>query len=104
MKTIKGLLSKPVPTEMQIEKGIKEVRDTYRKMFKQAVEHTLGKSKENAIENYQLGLKLMQDQDEIQLEDAEFKLLKEACESNPLQWISHFQAQILIKLKESERK
>jgi hypothetical protein len=76
---------------------------TFRQMFKAAVGLSLSKDGEQAIDLYQLGLKLKISESDINLEDAEFKLLKEKCGENPAKWIGHFHGQVMQKLKDSEK-
>lgn len=101
MKKIKGLEDKLSPIE-ELPKGVDVKLPTYRAMFKAAVGNSLGKSGEESIDLYQVGMKLKIEGDSIDLEDAEFKLLREACEKNPAQWTAHYHAQVLMKLKEAE--
>lgn len=100
MKTIKEVDTKPQPVNETDDMG-RIV--TYRQMFKNAVALIAPKSGAYAIDMFQLGLKLKVDGSDVALEDAEFKLLNEALESNPLNWPSHFLGQALLKLKEAEK-
>ena len=102
MKTIKNVDSKPEHFQDDIAPEVAATIPTYRKMFKAAVGMGLAKDGENAIDLVQLGLKLRVDGD-INLEDAEFKLLKERCSQNPAQWTAHFHGQVMMKLKEAEK-
>jgi len=100
MKTLKGIKAKPEPLDPEQKlDGI----PTYQTMMKYSVSMNLGKSAENSIECYQVGLKLKLDQDEIQLEDAEFKVLKEAVEANPMRYMAHFHGQLMLKIREWEK-
>lgn len=86
----------------------KEKLPTYRRLFKNAVGAAAPTSGEEALDYYQLGTKLNLSPD-IELEEAEFKLLKKACDGFSLAkrmdgWIAYVQAQVLIKLKESDKK
>ena len=101
MKTIKGLSSKP--SLLEEGKGINNSAPTLREMLRIAVGRSLAKGKEDGMERYQLGLKLMQDQDVIQLEDAEFKLLEKAVEENAPQFQVHYLGQLLLKLDEASK-
>jgi hypothetical protein len=80
----------------------RRVLPTYRQAFKSIVGMTLNGDPEKAIDLYQLGLKFKLDEPNIQLEDAEFKLLKEATQKNPSQLLNHFWSQILLRLKDAE--
>jgi len=99
MKTIDKLDDTPEPIEA-LPQGVK--LPTYRQLFKAAIGNALGKSSEEAIELFHVGVKVKDAKDELVLEDAEFKLLKEKCEANPAQWTAHFHAQVVLKLKKSE--
>jgi len=101
MKIIRGLKHKPIVVDDTIEK--EKDMPTYRIMFKNMIGKSLAKSGEDSIERYQVGLKLMQDQEIINLEDAEFLLLKSAVTENQSQIAAHYQAQLLLKLNESEK-
>jgi len=102
MKTLKGLDEK-LSTIEEIPAGVDAKLPTYRLMYKAAVGGSLAKSGDEAVEHYQLGLKLRIEGNEIDLEDAEFKLLKAAVEKNPSQWNAHFHAQVVLKIKDSEK-
>jgi hypothetical protein len=98
MKTLSGLDDKPVP--------INDDDDTtnivsYRKMFQHAVALAVPKSGVHAVDLFQLGLKLKLD-GAVALENAEFKLLEEVVEANPLQQRAHFLGQAMLKLKEAQ--
>lgn len=103
MKTLKDLDAKPEPMQEDTPAEIIATFPTYRKLMKSAVGTTVAKSGEEAIDLVQLGLKLKIDGD-VSIEDAEFKLLKEKCEANPMKWESHYHGQILLKLREAEGK
>lgn len=102
MKTIKDVDTKPTHFQEDIPEEVAAAMPTYRKMFKAAVGMGLAKDADNAIDLLQLGLKLKVEGD-VQLEDAEFKLLKDRCSANTPQWQAHFHAQVMLKLKESEK-
>ena len=102
MKKVAGLDEKLSPIE-EIPKGVESKIPTYRHMYKTAVSGNLGKSGEDAVEHYQLGLKLRIEGDTIDLEDAEFKLLTAAVEKNPIQWQAHYHAQVVLKLRGAEK-
>jgi len=84
---------------------VKDELPTMRALLRAAVGMYAAQGGEQAIELYQLGLKLrmVDNSGTIDIEDAEFKLLKKVCEENPVKWIAHFQGQVLSKLKESEK-
>lgn len=101
MKTIKNIDDKPSHFQEDVLPETMAALPTYRRMFKNAVGTVAARNGEEAIDLYQLGLKLKMEGSDISLEDAEFKLLKDTCEKNPAQWMAHFQAQVLLKIKES---
>jgi hypothetical protein len=100
MKKITGLNQKISP----IVEEAAEQMPTYRRLYRMAVGGSLGKSGEEAIDLFQLGLKLRQEEDTITLEDAEFKLLKEAVSKNGGQqpFVAHIHGQMMIRLREDE--
>lgn len=104
MKKINAVDERPTHFQDDITPEVAAQIPTYRKMFKAAVGMGMAKDGENAIDLMQLGLKLKVDGADIELEDAEFKLLKERCSANPAQWVAHFHGQVMFKLKQSEEK
>lgn len=102
MKKIKDIDQKPSHFQDDVPAETIDQMPTYRKMFRAAVGMALGRSGEESIELYQIGLKLKLDGSELSLEDAEFKILKDKCQQNPVGWSAHFHAQCLLKLKEAE--
>ena len=100
MKTIKGIDATPEPFD-ELPAGV--TMPSYRKLFKSAVAMGAAANAEEAIDLYQLGLKLKVEGETVDLEDAEFKLLKKVCEKNTACWIAHYHAQALLKIKESEK-
>ena len=76
---------------------------TFRRLFLNQLGASRADSGEEAIEMAQLGLQLRQDKPEIDIEDAQYKLLKKYCERNQINWAAHFQAQVLTLLKDSEK-
>lgn len=101
MKTIKGIDDKPTHWQDDIAPEVLATIPSFRKMFKAALGMGAAKDGENAIDLFQVGLKLKVEGD-ISLEDAEFKLLKDRCSQNPAQWQAHFHGQVMLKLKEAE--
>lgn len=102
MKTLKNLDEKPLSFEDDVPESVRATMPTFRKLMKAAIGMTAAKNGEESVDLFQIGLKLAVDGD-VQLEDAEFKLLNEACEKNPAQWIAHYQGQVIIKLRASEK-
>lgn len=103
MKTLKDLDTHLVHFEEDLPIDTVAQLPTYRKMYKAALGMVSSKNGEEAIDLYQVGLKLKLNEPQIDLEDAEFKLLKEACAKNPVQWMAHYHAQVVLKLKEAEQ-
>lgn len=104
MKTIKGLDEKPTSFDDDVPPEILAQLPTYRKMLKAALGLGAAKDGENAIDLLQIGLKLRLEGNDVSLEDAEFKLLKERCNENPAQWQAHYHGQVMLKLREAEGK
>lgn len=102
MKTLKGLLTKPVGIDEEKKEAV-DALPVFRIMFKNCISYIVPKAGEDSLAIYQVGMKLMQDQDEIKLEDAEFKLLKEAVGKNPQGLLLHYHGQLMLKIKESEK-
>ena len=103
MKTIKGLDEKPQPMGDNVPATVMEQIPTYRKMFQSAVGSALSKSGDEAIELFEIGLKIKRAKADIELEDAEFTKLKDKCDGNQAQWSSHFHAQVALKLRSAEK-
>lgn len=74
----------------------------FRRLLLNQIGGSVADNGEESLDLNQLGLKLRQEQDSVDLEDAEFRLLKKYCERNQIRWVSHFQSQVLSLLKESE--
>jgi hypothetical protein len=103
MKTIKAIDDKPTSFEDDMPQEFLDKMPTFRKLFRAAIGLTAKNDGNKALDLYQLGLKFRLEESDISIEDAEFNLLKEACNQNPAQWISHYHAQIMLKLKEAEK-
>jgi hypothetical protein len=102
MKTIKDIDSKPIYYDENASENIISQMPSFRKMFRNAIGKMGARTGEEALDLFALGIKFKSSSSDISLEDAEFKLLSEVCEKNPDLWMSHFQAQVLLKLKEAE--
>lgn len=102
MKVIKGV-SEKLDVFTLSEDGETKDKASFKDTFRTIVSLSLGKSSEQALEMFELGLKLKNcKEDDLSLEDAEFKLLKEKVEANMTQQAAFFHAQLLKKLKEAE--
>jgi len=104
MKIIKNVDAKLSHFSDDFQESEGQQLPTYRRLFKAAVGMTMGKNPEDTIDLYQLGLKIKIDGVDIELEEAEFRMLSAACKNNPAQWTSHYHGQVLLKLGESEAK
>lgn len=105
MKTLKGLNALPTYSEEHaemVEMGRKIKMHPFKRMMRDAIATSLSKSLDDAEEREQVKLKLMLEDDEIQLEDAQFKILKEIVGANPCQWIQHYYEQVGKILKSAE--
>ena len=103
MKTIKNVDDNLQSFNDELSEEEKRSLPTYRKAFKAILGMVLNNDPEKALDLAQVGLKFTLAQPDISLEDAEFKLLKEATNKNPSQLLNHFWAQILTKLKDAEK-
>ena len=103
MKTIKRLLEKPTHYNEAASPEENEILPTFRRLLLNQLGASPGENGEEAIEMYQIGLKIRSANESVELEDAEFKILKKVCEKNKIQWLSHFHAQVLLLLRESEK-
>lgn len=102
MKTIKNIDERPPHFDDEVPADELLKIPTYRKFFRSAIGMGLAKDGDSAMDLIQIGLKLRVEGNDVTLEDAEFKALKERCERNTPQWAAHFHGHILLKLKESE--
>lgn len=103
MKIIKNIDEKPTSFDENISPEALKQMPTFRKLFKAAIGMSTRSNGEQAIDLYQLGLKFKTEENDISVEDSEFNLLKEACNQNPANWISHYHAQVMLKLKDAEK-
>lgn len=107
MKTIKNIDDKLMYFQDIDDPLIQAQLPTYRRMMKSAVAMAVAPG-EQAIDLYQLGLKFAWSEGQtyvadLKLEDAEFKLLQEVVTKNPAAWMSHYLAQVMIRLRESAK-
>lgn len=101
MKTLKGMLGKPIGIHPDKEEANRAL-PTFREMLKDCVSLGMSEPSKSALESFQLGLKLMQEQEEIKLEDAELRLLKDAVLKNAPRFVDHYKGQLELKIKEAE--
>jgi hypothetical protein len=101
MKKLTGLNEKVSPISDDDPRA-GDIMPTFRRIYRMAIGNSLAKSGDEAIDLFQLGLKLRQEENEISLEDAEFRLLKESLARNAGQLVAHIQGQALLRLKTAE--
>lgn len=99
MKTIKNIDSRPTHFDEGVDQS---TVPTYRNLLKGAIGICASNSPTEALDLYQIGMKLKLAESDISLEDAEFKLLKDKCDQNPSKWFSHIFAQVILFLREAE--
>lgn len=75
----------------------------FKEFFQAAVKFSVKKSGEEAVDLFEILLKLKSANGEVDLEDAQFKLLKACCNDNPVGWPSVVHGQLFKKLQESEK-
>lgn len=98
MKTIKGIddkLEKFNPNDSELQ--------SFKDYFRAAISLSITKAGDEAIDVFELGLKVKRAEGDLQLEDAEFKRLKEKVDINPIGWPNWVHAQLVLKLKDSEK-
>ena len=79
------------------------VLQPFKEFFQAAVKFSVKKSGEEAVDLFEINLKLKAAKDEVELEDAQFKILKTCCNENPVGWPSVIHGQLYKKLQESEK-
>lgn len=102
MKIIKNIDEKVKPFQDDLPEDVANKLPSFRQLFKAGLGMAVRSDGEKAIDLYQIGLKFKLDQPDIELENAEFNTLKEVCNSNPAQWLSHYHAQIMLKIREAD--
>lgn len=100
MKTIKGLDDKLDIFSLE-DKGEKD-RMSFRDMYRTILSLSLGNSGTQAMEMVDVAMILKSAKTDASLEDAQFNLLKEKVEANPMKQPAFFLAQLLRKLKAAE--
>jgi len=102
MKIIKGVNEKLELFSLN-EEGEQKDKASFKDMYRTVISLSMGNSGDQALEMFELGLKIKGNKsDELELEDAEFKLLKDKVQENKLQQPAHFLGQLLLKLKVAE--
>lgn len=103
MKKIIGIKEKLSHFNPDVGKEAEEHLPTFQQMFVSVLGGSPAENGEQAIAMYQFGAKIKDNAGtDMEVEDAEFKLLKEKCQKNALGWVAHYYAQVLIKLKSSD--
>ncbi len=100
MKTLKNLdlQLKPVDTGDLITEDQYQAQPTFRKMYRLLL--ALGKgSPEQAVDSIDLGLKLRDCPEQVELSDTEFALLKDRVRQNPTNLIAYYFGQLLKNLE-----
>ena len=103
MKKLTGL-------EEKLEKLNEKDSDmqSFKEFFKAAVSFSITKSGDEAVDLFEIAIKIRRANGEVDLEDAEFKKLSSKVGENPVGWPSWVHAQLVSKLraieKESEKK
>lgn len=99
MKRLEGLEDKVLPLEVGdvLPTDAYTNQATFKKLFRLALATGKG-TPEQTLEQYDLGLKLRDTGNDIDLENSEYERLKDCVRQNPNQLASHFLAQLLKKL------
>jgi hypothetical protein len=103
MKTLKGLNSRPEILEENPTKEMIDDTPTFRRLFKIVIGNSLAKSGEQAVDCVQIAMKLRIDADQIELEDAQFKIIKDKVDDNPTKMPAIFQGQMRMLLDKCEK-
>lgn len=106
MKTIRGLNQKLVPIDDQPSQELIDGLPTLGNIMRMMICNSMAKDGEEAIEIYNIGNKIKKDTDILELEDAQFKIVKDkvfANKCNPAVFAA-FHAQVLLKVREAEGK
>lgn len=102
MKVIKGVNEK-LELFTLTDEGEQKDKASFKDMYRTVVSLSLGNSGDQALEMFELGMKIKHAKsDDIELEDAEFKLLQDKVKENSLKQPAHFLGQLLSKLKQAE--
>lgn len=102
MKTLRGIDDQLDDTINEKGKEVKE-RLKFRFCFRNLVSNHVSRSGQEAMEFIELGLKLGVDGADLELEDEEFKKLKEAVDANALKWPDQIIGQLYKKIVQSEK-
>lgn len=100
MKTIKNIDEK-LDTFSVEDNGEKD-KMSFRDIFRTILSLSLSNSGDQALEMIELAGYLKKAKKDTDLEDSQFKLLKEKVEANPMRQPAFFLAQLINKLKAAE--
>lgn len=103
MKTVPNIDERVTHYIDDVSDQIKTNLPTYRTMFIISCSAALGKNRNETIDLFDLAMKIKKAPVDLELEDAEFKLLKSECDQNVGQWVAFLHAQLLRKLDISEK-
>lgn len=99
MKIIEGLNDQLQHWEDNLTPAAEASLPTFKKFYSNILGSAQGKTGDESIEMFLIGMKLKKAGDVVELEDAEHKLLLEKVTLNQNQVVAHFHAQLILKLK-----
>lgn len=103
MKTLTGLDEKLKHFDDTMPEAVANNMPTFRKMLCNVLGAGQASSGDEALAMFGLGLKIRTaTTDSVGVEDSDFAILKAKVAGNPLGWMAHFLAQVVMKLKEAE--
>lgn len=98
-------MKKIVGLDEKLEKLTESDRDfdTFRNYFRGAVALGISKPGVDAVDAYELSFLIKKAGVEVDLEDAQFKLLKDRVTENVAQWPDWVKGQLLKKIQQAEK-
>lgn len=100
MKTLTRLNDKLDPIFDEEKAGAS--MPTFRRLYRLALGNSMAKNPDEAVDLVQVGLKLKLEEDAVNLEDAEFALLKDAVTRNSQSMVAQLFGQLVIRLRDDE--
>lgn len=99
-------MKKIVGLDAQLEKLSENDRefDTFKNYFRGAVALGISKPGNDATDAFEVALLIKRAGNEVELEDAQFKLVRDRVSENPGQWVDWIKGQLIKKLDEAEKK
>lgn len=97
-----GLDDKIPPLDVDASNEIVAQMPTYRRIFRMALGNARAKSGDEAVDCMKLALKLSTTENELMIEDAEFKLLKEKVAENSANLTALFHGSAYKRLNDVE--